>query len=54
MPGAIAPNLHLGSRSEILADYFFAIFGPVTPVRRADDYGLDLYLRASTTRSVFV
>ena len=34
MPGAIAPNLHEGSRSEILADYLFSTWGTVTPVRR--------------------
>jgi hypothetical protein len=43
MPGAVASNLYLGSRSEMLADYFFGTFGPVTPVRGHDDYGLDLY-----------
>jgi hypothetical protein len=43
MTGAIAPNFHEGSRSEILADYLFSSWGTVTPVRRQDDYGLDLY-----------
>ena len=43
MTGSIASNLHVGSRSEMLADYFFGTFGPVTPVRGHDDYGLDLY-----------
>jgi hypothetical protein len=43
MTGAIAANLHEGSRSEILADYLFASWGTVTPVRRQDDYGVDLY-----------
>ena len=43
MPGAIAPNLHEGSRSEILADYLFSSWGTVTPVRRQDDYGIDLF-----------
>ena len=43
MPGAIAPNLHEGSRSEILADYVFSTWGTVTPVRRQDDYGIDLF-----------
>jgi hypothetical protein len=43
MPGATASHLHIGSRSEMLADYFFGTFGPVTPVRGHDDYGLDLY-----------
>ena len=36
MPGAIAPNLHEGSRSEILADYLFSSWGTVTPVRRQE------------------
>ena len=40
--GSIAPNLHEGSRSEILADYLFSSWGTVTPVRRQDDYGVDL------------
>jgi hypothetical protein len=43
MPGAIAAGFHEGSRSEILADYLFSAWGGVTPVRRADDYGVDLY-----------
>jgi hypothetical protein len=43
MAGAIAGNLHEGSRSEILADYLFSRWGAVTPVRRQDDYGIDLY-----------
>jgi hypothetical protein len=43
MAGAIPANLHEGSRSELLADYFFSTLGTVTPVRRADDYGVDLY-----------
>lgn len=47
MPGANASNLHIGSRSEMLADYFFGTFGPVTPVRGHDDYGLDLYCALS-------
>lgn len=41
MTGAIAANPHEGSRSEILADYLFASWGTVTPVRRQDD--VDLY-----------
>src|SRR6266436_1539063 len=41
MVGAIAHNFHEGSRSEILADYLFSSWGPVTPVRRQDDFGLD-------------
>ena len=43
MTGAIAGNFHEGSRSEILADYLFSSWGAVTPVRRQDDYGIDLY-----------
>jgi hypothetical protein len=43
MPGSIAPNLHQGSRSELLADYLFSTWGTVTPTRRSDDYGVDLY-----------
>lgn len=43
MAGAISPNLHEGSRSEILADYLFSTWGTVTPVRRQDDYGIDLF-----------
>ena len=41
--GAIGPNLHEGSRSEIIADYLLSSWGTVTPVRRQDDHGLDLY-----------
>jgi hypothetical protein len=43
MPSAFAPNLKEGSRSEILADYLFSQWGAVTPVRRQDDFGIDLY-----------
>jgi hypothetical protein len=43
MTGSIASNLHEGSRSEILADYLFSGWGAVTPVRRQDDHGIDLY-----------
>jgi hypothetical protein len=43
MTGAIAFGFHEGSRSEILSDYLFSAWGTVTPVRRQDDYGLDLY-----------
>jgi hypothetical protein len=41
--GAIPGNLHEGGRSEILADYLFSRWGPVTPVRGRDDHGVDLY-----------
>lgn len=43
MPGSFAVNAKEGSRSEILADYLFSRWGPVTPVRRSDDFGIDLY-----------
>lgn len=43
MPGSFAVNAKEGSRSEILADYLFSRWGPVTPVRRTDDFGIDLY-----------
>jgi hypothetical protein len=43
MTGATSFGFHEGSRSEILADYLFSAWGTVTPVRRQDDYGLDLY-----------
>ena len=43
MAGAVAANPHEGSRSEVLADYLFSGWGTVTPVRRQDDYGVDLY-----------
>ena len=36
MTGAIAANLHEGSRSEILADYLFASWGAAMHVRRAE------------------
>ena len=49
MPGAIAPNLHEGSRSEILADYLLSTWGTVTPVRRQDDYGIDLFCTLTET-----
>lgn len=47
MTGSYAPNPHEGSRSEILADYLFSAWGTVTPVRRPDDYGIDLYCTLS-------
>jgi hypothetical protein len=43
MPGGYAFGFHEGSRSEILADYLFSAWGSVTPVRRTDDTGTDLY-----------
>jgi Domain of unknown function (DUF4365) len=47
MPGSYAANLKEGSRSEILADYLFSRWGAVTPVRRQDDVGVDLYCTLS-------
>ncbi len=47
MPGSYAANLKEGSRSEILADYLFSQWGAVTPVRRQDDIGVDLYCTLS-------
>jgi hypothetical protein len=47
MIGSYAANPHEGSRSEILADYLFSSWGTVTPVRRQDDYGIDLYCTLS-------
>src|SRR5271166_3617840 len=41
--GAVAANFHEGSRSEILADYLFSMWGTVSPVRRQSDYGIDLF-----------
>src|SRR5215831_7954799 len=49
MPGVHAGNLHEGGRSEILADYLFSRWGPVTPVRGRDDYGCDLYCALTDT-----
>jgi hypothetical protein len=43
MIGSVAANPHEGSRSEILADYLFSSWGTVSPVRRQDDHGVDLY-----------
>ena len=42
MPGAIAPNLHEGSRAEYLAQYFFASFGTAISIPHQEDHGLDL------------
>lgn len=49
MPGTISQNFHIGSRSEILADYLFSSWGTVTPVRRQDDHGIDLYCTLTQT-----
>ncbi len=43
MPGTIVTNLHHASRAEVLADYVFSLWGTVTPTRRQDDHGIDLY-----------
>ncbi len=43
MVGAVTRNFHSGGRSELLADYLFSGWGTVTPARRQDDYGVDLY-----------
>ena len=43
MVGAIAPNLHEGSRSEYLAQYVFASFGTAVSVPHQEDSGIDLY-----------
>jgi hypothetical protein len=50
MVGAVARNFHEGSRSEILADFLLSGWGTVTPVRRQDDFGVDLY--CSLTKDV--
>jgi hypothetical protein len=43
MVGAVTRNFHEASRSEILADFLLSGWGTVTPVRRQDDFGVDLY-----------
>lgn len=43
MVGAIAANLHEGSRSEYLAQYVFASFGAAVSVPHQEDSGIDLY-----------
>jgi hypothetical protein len=43
VPGAVVTNLHHASRAEVLADYIFSLWGTVTPTRRQDDHGIDLY-----------
>jgi hypothetical protein len=48
--GSVAANPHEGSRSEILADYLFSGWGTVTPVRRQDDHGIDLYCTLTERR----
>jgi hypothetical protein len=41
--GALAANLHEGSRSEYLAQFAFSSFGTSIPVPHPEDTGLDLY-----------
>jgi hypothetical protein len=43
MVGAVPTNFHSASRCEILADFLLSGWGTVTPVRRQDDFGVDLY-----------
>lgn len=43
MPGAIPTNLHEGSRTEYLAQYFFASFGTAVSVPQQEDIGFDIY-----------
>jgi hypothetical protein len=47
--GAIAANLHEGSRSEYLAQYVFASFGTASPVPHQEDNGIDLYCSLTET-----
>ena len=42
-PGAIAINLHEGSRSEYLAQYAFASMGTVIAIPHQEDSGIDLF-----------
>jgi hypothetical protein len=41
--GALAANLHEGTRSEYLAQYIFASFGTAISVPHQEDAGIDLY-----------
>jgi hypothetical protein len=43
MTGAIAANLHEGSRSEYLAQFVFSSFGTSITVPHQEDSGLDIY-----------
>ena len=43
MPGAIAANLHEGSRSEYLAQYVFSSWGTAVAIPHQEDSGLDLF-----------
>jgi hypothetical protein len=42
LTGSIAQNLHQGSRSEYLAQYFFSSFGTSIPTPHQEDSGIDL------------
>jgi hypothetical protein len=50
MPGAIAANLHEGSRSEYLAQYVFSSWGTAVAIPHQEDHGLD-FLCSLTERS---
>src|SRR5437016_6085742 len=50
MVGALATNLHEGSRSEYLAQYIFASFGTSVPVPHQEDTGVDLYCTLTEVR----
>ena len=41
--GALAANLHEGTRSEYLVQYGFAAFGTAISVPHQEDTGIDLY-----------
>jgi hypothetical protein len=41
--GSLVPGFHEGSRSEYLAQYFFASFGTAVAVPHQEDAGIDLY-----------
>ena len=43
MPGAVAANLHEGSRSEYLAQYVFSCWGTAIAIPHQEDSGLDLF-----------
>ncbi len=47
--GCYAPGFHEGSRSEYLAQYFFASLGTSIPVPHPEDTGLDLYCSIAET-----
>ena len=47
--GALATNLHEGTRSEYLAQYIFASFGTAISVPQQEDSGVDLYCTMTET-----